>query len=248
MIGEPVFVGAVETSGRWLAVCFAREEFDHCAVFDGIGDLWVRYEERAERILVDVPVGLRERDDAERRCDVLAREVLDSRSDTVFTPPVREAARKRRYPAAERVHERKTGQSLSKRAFALGNAITAVDDLLQEAPEAQAVLAEANPEVCFRAFAGAPMEHSAAIAAGYAERMRTLAEFDPDAAPTVQAVAEGTDGAEVTVADVLTAVALGYTARPGPGSLRSLPPEAPTDEVGLPMRLLYRSESPLLEG
>ncbi len=245
MTDDPLYIGSVWTGGSWIAVAFDSTGFDHGAVFDSIGDCWLNYEERTERILVDVPIGLREGGDGERRCDELARSVLGPRSDAVFTPPVREATRRRRYPAAKRVHERKSGTELTETAFAHSEPIAAVDELVRELPEARAVVAESHPELCFRAFAGEQLSYPIEIAGGYAERMRVLADFDRDAPPTVQSAAEEMDGNEVTVHDVLDAVALGYTARPGPGSIRTLPAEPPADPTGLPMRMTYRSTRPL---
>ena len=247
MSDDPLYVGADVASGSWIAVAFDAEGFDHATVFAEVGDLWLEYEERAERILLDVPIGLVEDGSAERACDSLAREVLGSRSRAVFTPPVREATRKRRYPAAKRVNERKTGKGLTKQAFAISDDIAAVDELLQELPEAREVIAEAHPEVCFRAFAGDPLDYSKRRAAGYAERMRTLAEFDRDAPPVVQSAAEATGGEDVDVDDVLDAVVLGYTARPGPGDIRTLPSEPERDPTDLPMRMVYRAEASLLD-
>jgi predicted RNase H-like nuclease len=240
-----MYVGVDWSSGSWLAVVFDGDGYDQAQVFEEIGDLWYQYEELADLILIDVPIGLIEEGSDGRSCDMLAREVVGSRAPSVFTPPVREATRKRRYPAAKRVHERKTGTGLSKQAFALSDSIAAVDDLVRNVPEARMTFRESHPEVCFRAFAGESLSHSKKTAAGYAERMRTLAGFDADAPPIVQAVAEETGGADVAVDDVLDAVVLAYTARPGPGSLRSLPPEPPTDAKGLPMEIVYRSETPL---
>lgn len=240
-----MYVGVDWSSGSWLAVAFDSDGYDETQVFEEIGDLWYHYEETAERILVDVPIGLIEEGSDGRKCDTLARTVVGSRAASVFTPPVREATRKRRYPAAKRVHERKTGAGLSKQAFALSDSIAAVDDLVRNVPEARMAFRESHPEVCFRAMAGAPLDHSKKKAAGYAERMRTLAGFDADAPPVVQAVAEETDGADVAVDDVLDAVVLAYTAHPGPGSVRTLPPEPPTDSKGLPMEIVYRSTAPL---
>jgi predicted RNase H-like nuclease len=244
--GEPLYVGAVWSEGSWFAVAFDRDGFDHAAVFAEVGDLWVRYEETAERVLVDVPVGLVEEGEEGRRCDELAGRVLGPMSDAVVTPPVREATRKRRYPAAQRVNERKAGRGISERAFAMSDAIVAVDELLQNVPEAKAAFAESHPEVCFRALAGEPLEHGKDYAAGYAERMRTLAQHDRDAPPVVQAAAEATESHEVAVADVLDGVALAYTAAPGEGDLRTLPADPPTDAAGLPMAITYRADSPLV--
>ena len=242
-----LYVGVVWCDGAWVGVGFTGDGFDHASVFGGIGECWARYEEDARRILVDVPVGLVDSGDPVRRCDELARSVLGPRRVAVFTPPVREATRKRRYSTGNRVHERKSGESLSEDAFAVRDGIAMVDELLQEIPEAAAVVRSAHPELCFRAFAGEPLEHPPETAGGYAERMRTLAHSDRDAAPTVQKAAESTGGASVSIADVLDAVALAYTAQPGAGELRTLPGEPPTDSKGLPMELVYRADAPLVE-
>jgi len=245
MSEDPLYVGVDWGGDGWFAVAFDGEGFDHAAVFPEVGALWARYEEVAERILIDVPIGLREEGARQRPCEPAARAVLGTRRAAVFTPPVREAARKRRYPVANRANERKAGRGLSKQAFAISDGIVAVDELLREVPEAREVFAESHPEVCFRAFAGTTLDHSKRVAAGYAERMRALATFDREAAPTVQQAAEATADSEVAVHDVLDAVVLAYTARPGPGSLRTLPPDPPTDAAGLPMRMVYRAEQPL---
>ena len=148
---DPLFVGVDWSSDGWVAVAFGSDGLDDAGVFDGVGDLWAHYEDRTERVCIDVPIGLVEEGDPLRECDRLAREVLGSRSASVFTPPV------------------------------------------------------------------------------------------------VQEAAEATAGHEVAVDDVVDAVALAYTARPGAGALRSLPPEPPTDATGLPMRMVYRSSEPLAD-
>lgn len=242
---DPLYVGVDWSPDGWVAVAFGRQAFVGAAVYEEVGDLWYAYEERARRICIDVPIGLVEEGDPTREAERLARQVLGPRKSSVFTPPVREATRKRRYPAAKRTMERLTGTGLSKQAFAISPGIAAVDELLQEVPESRDVLVESHPEVCFRAFAGEPLEYSKKTAGGYAERMRALAEFDHDAPPTVQSVAEAVAGRDVRVDDVLDALALGYTARPAPAELRSLPPDPPTDATGLPMRMCYRADEPL---
>jgi|APHM01.1.fsa_nt_gi Uncharacterized conserved protein len=244
-----VYVGAAYAEGAWVSVAFDRTGFVSAGVFDEIGALWLHHEERAERVLVGMPVGLLEGnesdDGGERACDSLLRSVLGPRSDVVFSPPVRPAARRRRYTAAARVNQRLAGRPLSRQAFEVSTAIAAVDELLQELPEARHTVSESHPELCYRVFADEPLQHDPHTAGGYAERMRALAAFNRDAPPTVQRAAEATAGHEVGVSSVLDAVALAYTARPGPGELRSLPPDAPTDATGLPMRVVYRSGTAL---
>ena len=249
-------VGAVRGDTAWVAVAFAGREFDHADVFPEIGDLWLRYEE-ADRILVDVPIGLVDEGDPRRRCDVLAERVLERDGDgseltgdtnRPVVSPVREATRKRRFSTAAKVHERKPGEQLPEASFERATAIAAVDELVGEITEARSTIQESRPAVCFRAIGGEPLRYDRETAGGYAERMRRLAAFDRDGAPTVQAAAEATAGHDVRIEEVLDAVVLGYTARPSPVPLRSLPAEPPTDERGLAMRIVYRGEEPIVDG
>jgi len=238
------YVGSVARGDVWLAVAYTDDGYDHATVVDGVGELWTRYEETAAAVAVDVPVGL-ETATAPRPNERAAVEFLGARREAVVPAPVREAARKQRYPTAARVHERKTGGDLPRAAFERARLVTAVDEFMTTIDDARGVFLEAHPELCYRAFAGEPPTERPDVAAGYAERMRVLAEFDPDAPPTVQSVAEATEGHAVSIPAVLDAVALALTVRPGPGSRRSLPPEPPTDDEGLPLRYVYRAETPL---
>jgi len=248
MADEEFWVGAHVCEDTWVAVTFGRSGFEHAAAFDGIGDLWFRYEDDAAQVLVDAPIGLVEDADGDRRCDELARSVLGKRGETVLSPPARKALRKRRYPVANRVNERKTGQQLDERAFDMSETIATVDQLLREFSGARDLVAASHPAVCFRAFAGEHMEYDRTTAGGYAERLRTLAAVDRDAPPAVQAAAEAVGGHDVSVADVLDATVLAYTALPHDGRLRSLPPEPPLDANGLPMQIVYRADVPLVDG
>jgi predicted RNase H-like nuclease len=240
-------VAAVARSDAWLAVAYDGDGYDHAAVHDGVGELWTEYEDEVARIAVDVPLGL-ETDAAPRPNERAARELLGRHRERVLGAPVRDAARKQRHRTAARVHERKTGAALTRAAFERARLVAAVDEFLDSIDEARPVFLEAHPEVCYLAFDGEPMANDPETAAGYAERMRTLAEFEVDAPPTVQSVAESTEGHAVSIPAVVDAVALGLTVRPGPGELRSLPADPSTDERGLPMQYVYRSETPLTGG
>ncbi|WP_302082667.1 DUF429 domain-containing protein [Salinibaculum rarum] len=246
-MAESLSLGVDWSSGSWFAVAFERTGFAHAGVYDEIGELWHRYEEVADSVFVDIPIGLIEEGEEGRECDTLARRVLGPRSRSVFTPPVREATRRHSYKAAKRVNERKSGRSLSKQTFNISESIAEVDDLLRNVPEAREAFVESHPEVCFRALAGEPLQHSKRKAGGYAERMRTLATFDADAPAVVQSAAEAAGDAEVAIDDVLDATVLAYAARASPEERYTLPPDPPTDAKGLPMQIAYRASSPLVE-
>lgn len=238
------YVGLVARESGWLAVAYTNDGFDHADVFDGIGPLWTRYEEAAELIAVDVPIGL-ESTSSPRPNEQFARRLLNDGATPVVSAPVRDAVRKHRYRTAARVHERKAGTDLSRLAFQRAPFMSAVDEFLAAIEDARSIFVEAHPGLCYLAFDGDPMTEPDDAAAGYAERMRTLAEFDRDAPPTVQAVAAETTGRRMPIPAVLDAVALGLTVRPGPGSVRTLPSNPPRDERGLSMQYVYRSETSL---
>jgi len=239
--GPRRYVGAVRCPAGWFAVAYGPDEEGYvgAGVHAEIGRLWSRYEDGAERIAVDVPIGLVP---DERPPDRLAAALLDRK---IEPPPVREATRRSGYRAARRVQRRVADRDLAPGAFERADAIAEVDALVCARDAARAAFLEARPAVCYLAFAGEAPVHPRERAAGYAERLRTLADVDPDAVRTVQRAAEAAGDGDLGVAHVLDAVALGLTVRPGPGRLRSLPPEPPTDAEGLPMRTVYRSAAPL---
>jgi len=233
--GPRRYVGAVRCPAGWFAVAYdpGEEGYVGAGVHAEIGRLWSHYEDSAERIAVDVPIGLVP---DERPPDRLAAALLDRE---IEPPPVREATRRSGYRAARRVQRRVADRDLAP------DAIAEVDALVCARDAARAAFLETRPAVCYLAFAGEAPAHPRERAAGYAERLRTLVDVDPDAVRTVQRAAEAAGDGDLGVAHVLDAVALGLTVRPGPGRLRSLPPELPTDGEGLPMRTVYRSSTPL---
>jgi predicted RNase H-like nuclease len=238
-IERTLYVGAARAEAGWVAVAYGTGGFDHAAVFEETGGLWGRYEDDAVRLVVGLPIGLRGSGEEPRPPDRLARRVLGPLSGTVYEPPVREATRKQRYPTANRVHRRKTGRTLSKESFEAAAAIAELDSLLGAIPEARDRFLSGHPELCYRAFAGDPLEQPGETAAGYAERLRILAAFDADAPVDVVSAAEATAGHEVRVHDVLDATALALTAFPGTGRLHRLRPDAHTSELQSPTQIAY---------
>lgn len=235
-----VYVGADWAGGGWLAAAFEGESFAGAAFYREAGELWSAHGERAERICVDAPIGLPTAGREERACDELAREAVGPRSSSVFRVPVRAAVHKQSRRAASLVNERKTGTGIGVHTWNIAAPVRQLDSLLRNVAPTREAFRESHPEVCFRAFAGEPLAHAKTTAAGYAERMDALEAHDPDAPDVVRDVARA-GGDEATVDDAVDAVALALTARPGENPLRSLPPDPPVDDEGLPMEIVYRS-------
>lgn len=241
---QPMYVGADWAGGGWLVAVFEGEMFAGAALHSEAGELWSGYGERAECICVDAPIGLPTDGREERDCDRLAREVVGPRSSSVFRVPVREAIHKQSRRAASRVNKRKTGAGIGAHTWNIAVPVRQLDNLLRNVAPTQEAFREAHPEVCFRAFAGEPMAHAKTTAAGFAERMDALEGYHPGAPSLVREVARA-GGDKATVDDAVDAVALALTARPSENPLRSLPPDPPVDDEGLPMEVVYRSAEQL---
>lgn len=264
MSGKETYVGVDWSSGAWLTAVLTRKGLSDVRVITDVEEIWNSYCETARRIVVDVPIGLCgsldsdkcgcEENDGElsRRCDDLARDVIGSRSSSIFTAPCREAARMavdsdRTYEEVNEKNKELTGKGLTQQAANISAGIVEVEHLLLNGDGDEAVLVEGHPEVCFRALAGQPLAFSKKSAAGVEERISTLESVESYEAPDWRDVSAELREQEhrVEIDDVLDAISLAVTAAASESKLQTLPEDPPGDEMGLPMHMVYRAEEPL---
>jgi len=234
-----MYVGVDGCPDGWLAVVYSASGFEGARFHDTVADLWAAHR-GADRILIDVPIGLREDSGAPRACDSAARSALaPDRHHSVFPTPVRAAAREGSYEAAKAVQERRTDGSLNRQTWGIAPKIDAVDRFLLDTPAARGTLRESHPEVCFRAFAGAPMSHSKTgqPKRAFWERLAVLRTVEPDVYDHLWDAVSGLE-CDASDDDLLDAVAVALTARSD--RLVTLPPDPETDPRGLPMEIVSR--------
>jgi predicted RNase H-like nuclease len=253
-------VGVDWDSGAWIAVGYPETGRPDAAMFDTIEELWRRHGETADRIVVDVPIGLCEsRETADgcvetagelsRGCDDLARQVLGPRSSSVFTAPCRDAARAAAdgtaYSQVNQTNRDRTGKGLMRQAANIAPGIVAVERLLLDRGNPD-TLVEGHPEVCFRAFADSVLRHSKKTAPGMDERLTALERSTEYEQGTWRRLAEtlGEDGRDAGADDLLDALCLALTASAPDDEFQRLPEEPPTDAEGLPMQMVYRRPEP----
>jgi len=221
------------------------------ADFDAVWDL--ARECDADRVLVDIPIGLP--DAARRACDREARERLGSRAATVFFAPVRAALGADTHEAASAANRERTGFGLSIQAWHLVPKIREVDGVLRQTPRARQRVFESHPELAFAAFAGEPLSEPKSTPEGRARRLDVLRrasagsevvgdgddrsedatdqpEFDAERA--YRETLDRTLRRDVARDDVLDALVLAAAAR---RPLATLPSDSPTDAVGLEMAI-----------
>jgi len=235
------YVGVDGCKGGWFAVILTADGGWEVEVFPDVFRLWEKYS-GAWVILIDIPIGLRERGHEERKCDKRARELLGPpRASSVFPAPCRSAIHARSYREAGDINELMTGRRLSLQTWSIAPKIREVDELLLSDKAASLRFREIHPEICFRAFAGHSMEHSKKRAEGRLERTEVLQSIYPGTAGILEHARSTYGRREAATDDILDALAAAVTAMLGGQRLGSIPEAAEFDSRGLRMEMVYHA-------
>lgn len=193
----------------------------------------------ADRVLVDIPVGLLDAGPERRSPDVLARRALGGkRASSVFNAPIRPVLEAPDYAAANARSRRLTGRGLSRQSWAIVPKIRQVDRLLRSRPEWIGRVREVHPELCFQAFAGGrSMRHNKKTDEGFQERLELLAGRYPEAERVMGSILlhEGKRVARDDAVDALAAALTGV----GDGALQTIPESPERDAAGIPMEMVF---------
>ena len=195
----------------------------------------------AERIFIDVPIGLPWPDAPIRPCDRLARQVLGrQRRASVFPVPCREALAADGVEKARKINKTRIGRSMSAQTWGISNKIIEVDRLLLSDRGQAYGIREVHPEVCFWALADRkPMKYRKTIFEGRQERLQVLQQFEPGIQALLDDALSKTLRRQVQADDVLDASVAFVTAEASRGQLAALAGEPSHDSVGLPIEMLY---------
>lgn len=240
------YVGLDWASKGWFGVVLDESGNWETDLFPSIWSLWKNHSD-ASRILVDMPIGLPT--DEKRACDVEAKEKLEDRQRSVFYTPVRKAVYQQNLDEAKQTNEAAANFSIQNQAWSLVSRIREVDEFLDMYPSARDRLQETHPEVCFYALNGrSPLEAGKHTEEGVEHRKALLADEYPVAMSIYEESIERytTPGYAPMVSgrdDVLDALVAAVTARRSPDECLSLPKSPPTDDRGLPMQIIYPSDT-----
>jgi predicted RNase H-like nuclease len=231
------FVGVDACRAGWVAVGLTETGDVSHMVAPTIAAIAERY--RTALILVDVPIGLRDSERDERRCDLEARAVLGPRASSVFAAPCRSALRLSTYAEASAEHHRRTGRRLPKQSFAIAPRVLDVEEYLRRHSAEGPVVREFHPEVCFWGLAGRSMTHPKRTAQGAAERLAVLKKHFPEAKQVVDGVLSAYGKGTLLRDDAIDALVGAVTARIGVEDLQTLPERPEVDGRGLRMEMVY---------
>lgn len=235
-----MFVGADGCKAGWFAILLTENNDWKVDVFPDVSNLWNKYNS-ASMILLDVPIGLRERGPEERLCDIEARKLLSpKRRSSVFPVPCRQAISAKTYEEASNINKQMTGRRLSRQTWNIIPKIREVDILLSNDESARSHIREIHPEVCFWALAGHPMKHSKKTEEGFSERMQVLESVYPHTNDIIDRALSTYRPNEVARDDILDALSAAVTAMVGVHRLISIPEALEFDSQGLRMEMVYR--------
>jgi predicted RNase H-like nuclease len=255
-----VFVGVDGCKGGWFAIALTENGDPEPKCFRNISELWNKYK-KASIILIDIPIGLRDKGDKERKeerkCDKEARAKLKPpRQSSVFPAPCRTAIYKEAdYPKTSKINEQVTGKLLTKQTFAIIPKIHEVDDFLRNNKSARSRIRETHPEICFwglnsgQAMKYPKRKHKVHDRKGVEERKNLLESVCKSIYPKnyrkIEELLKECNKPEykskgIAPDDILDALAAAVTAMLGyKNGFEKLPQKPEKDSQGLPMQMLY---------
>jgi predicted RNase H-like nuclease len=213
----------------------AGERYVHTKFYERFTDIHADFAS-ADRILVDMPIGLSENE--RRTCDEAASRFLGSRASTIFFAPARETLEIEEYRVASEKNKELTGYGLSKQSWHIVSHIRQLNAVMTDNPEAPYYVLESHPEVCFAAFKGEVIAYSKKTEEGLEERLEVLRYWYPHADEVVNTALAEHSRSYMGHDDILDALVLALAAE---YSLTYLPADTamPKDTKGLPMVIHY---------
>lgn len=233
------FVGIDGCRGGWFSVSL-RDDFEwELNIFSNVKYIWDSVHQ-ADIILIDIPIGLRDKGSKQRLCDIEARGILGSpRASSVFTPPARGALLAETREEASKINYSLTGRRIGAQMWGIVPKIREVDQFLGVTPSAKNKVREIHPEVLFWALnRHTAMKYRKKGLEGFLERLQVLRMYFPDCDELViQALTEFQRNV-LEKDDILDALAAAVTGLVGNKDLITVPKDPEKDAVGLSMEMV----------
>ena len=207
-------------------------------IFPTIEKFWKRFS-NIKLILIDIPIGLRDKGMEPRLCDELARKLLTrKRSSSIFPPPCRTALDADSYIKANFINKKFTGKGLSKQSWNICSKIREVDFILRNNYIARELFIESHPELCFTVLSGnKPMTYYKKSDDGIKERLSVIEFYCKNSEATLKEIINQLSLKNLSIDDILDSWILAIAASKGMGGINFIPINYEYDSEGLPMRM-----------
>lgn len=233
------YIGIDGCKAGWFYIRLNEEDVFDFGVLESI-DALLTIAVSDSFICVDMPIGLREKDTRERRCDKAARKLLKKKGASVFPAPSRRSLDASEYKAASALNERCTGRKLSKQSFFISKKIKQLDDFIQTSGKGLRIR-ECHPELCFLALNDfEPLKYAKKQKKGRAEREGILSKYMPSASILIEGASRKYLKKHVALDDIVDAMVLALTAS-FEYRILSVPQQPEYDDSDLRMEIVYPS-------
>jgi predicted RNase H-like nuclease len=238
MVKSSYFLGIDGCQKGWISIALNTQSEWEIRIFHSINEIWSNYS-TAEIILIDIPIGLWDMGSIPRLCDKEARKLLTrKRSSSVFPTPCRDVLSAESYEKANEINRTLTSKGLSKQTWNITPKIKDVNNFLQKNKDAQQIIIESHPELCFMALAnGEPLTYYKKKEEGITERLNLLTSHFQKSKEILNDGQEKFNKKEVAIDDILDALVLAVSASLGKKNLSFIPEDYEFDKIGLPMRM-----------
>jgi predicted RNase H-like nuclease len=232
-------VGIDGCMGGWFTISIIDFNKWNISLFSDIFYLWETHKD-ANIILIDIPIGLKERDKVERFCDLEARKILGrKRAKSVFPAPSRSTMYAKDYTDACEINQKMTNRKISIQTWNIIPKIKEVDTLISENINARNKIKETHPEICFWALKGEHLKYSKKTKAGFNERKELLNSIYLHTNDIIKHSLNVYRRKDVKKDDILDAMVASITATKGINRLNSIPQKPEIDSKGIKMQILY---------
>ncbi len=234
-----IYVGVDSCKAGWFTVKLIEQSNWEVNVFRDMHSLWNNCKD-ASLILIDIPIGLVEKDSNERACDKEARKWLGpNRRSSVFPVPCRDAVYAD-VTEASNINNKLTNRKLSKQVLGIIPKIKQVDQLLTSNNVAKLRIREVHPELCFWALNYRnPMVFNKKDRRGIQERKEVLFPRYPHCELIFKYAERTYRRKDVARDDILDAIVAAVTASKGEQVLITVPSNHEVDSKGLLMGMVY---------
>lgn len=231
------YVGIDGCKAGWFYVCLDDNQSYDFGILKSITDL-SRISNSEDVVLIDIPIGLREKDQQERECDKATRKLLKRKGSSVFPAPSRLSLSATSYQEASNLNFKHTGRKLSKQSYAVANKIKETDTFVQN-KNIKLNLREYHPELCFLSLnASVPLESSKKDKAGHNERIKILEKYLSRATEIIEKAKMRYLRKQVAIDDIIDAIAGALTAS-FKNNLKTAPDIPEIDNKGIIMEIVY---------
>lgn len=207
------FAGVDGCRSGWIVIRIEKNNNWDCKLCEFIHEV-IDFSSQAELTLIDIPVGLKDNDPAERICDKEARKFLGyPRMFSVFRIPVRPVIYAPSYEEACTLNLKITGKKISIQTWGIIPRIREVDRVFTKNPYLQNYIRETHPEICFKGLSGRPMRYSKKTQNGINERLNILKNIYPFSGSIYSTLAKSIPRKRALYDDIIDALAAAISAR-----------------------------------